>query len=527
MGGEYDFCSVLQAGQASNDDDFEGARDWTLNFEGCEMYQPNKWWWGLAISGVAWIAANMLSNNRIEGDLTSKALAAYPWAKATMAGRDATIGGTAPTEETKAAALAAIDAIPGIRLVKQNGLDVLAIAKPYKWQAVRDGNKLTLSGYYPDEKAHQDILDAAKKAVPNAQIIDEMRLARGVPAGFAAATAFGLGQLGNLAGGTAMLEDLKYSITGAAATSAAYSGEIAKAKALPAGITLATAAISPPVQKPYAWSAMRDGNAVTLTGAVPSDEARAKNIDSVKSAVPGAVITDKQIVATGQPAGFEAMTGYAISQLGRLVKGTAKLDDLAYSLTGEAPSAATYETTLAGTKTLPAGFTLSSAAVTAPPPPPPPVIIAPPPVVVAPPPPVVVAPPPPVVVAPPKVEPVKQADVCAAEFTAELKESAIYFDTDKDTIRQVSFAVLDRLVEVAKKCPDANVEIGAHTDSAGAAVYNKDLSERRAKAVLDYIKVRVDTSKYSAIGYGDTKPIASNDTDEGKQRNRRVEFIVK
>ncbi len=482
------------------------------------MYQPSKWWLGLALPAILWGTANVLSDDRVEQDLKSKAMSAYPWAKPAFAGRDATISGTAPNEEAKAKAIASIDAIPGVRKVKTAALDVLAEAKPYKWQAVRDGNKLILTGYYPDEKVHQDILAMAKKSLPNAQITDEMKLARGVPAGFETATAFGLAQLGNLSNGAVSLDDLKYSITGAAPTSAIYTSELAKVKALPQGVSLATAAISPPVQKPYSWSALREGNSITLNGFVPSDAVRLKNIEAAKIVAPGAAIIDKQAIAAGEPTGFEQMAGYAIGQLGKLLKGTAQLEDKAYSLTGDASSAQISDAALAATKMLPVGFTLGKAAITAPAPPPVPVVQVP--VVVEAPP-----PPPPVVVVPEIL--VKQVNVCRNEFTQELKESSIYFDVDKDTIRQVSFAVLDRLVEVAKKCPDVQVEIGAHTDSDGAPAYNQDLSERRAKAVLDYMKVRIDTTKYTAAGYGQAMPIASNETDEGKQKNRRVEFIVK
>ena len=475
------------------------------------MYQPSKWWLGLALPAILWGAANVLTDDRVEQDLKSKAMAAYPWAKPSLAGRDATISGTAPNEDAKAKAIASIDGIAGVRKVKTAALDVLAEAKPYKWQAVKEGNKLTLTGYYPDEKTHQDILSAAKKSLPNAQITDEMKLARGVPAGFEIATVFGLAQLGSLTSGTASLDDLKYSITGAAPTSTIYTSELAKVKTLPQGVSLALAAISPPVQKPYGWSALRDGNSITLSGFVPSDAVRLKNIEAAKTAVAGATIIDKQVIAGGEPAGFEQIASYGIGQLGKLLKGAANIEDKSYSLIGDAASIQISDAALAATKMLPVGFTLGKAVVTAPIP-------------------VVVAPPPPVVVAPPVIVPevvVKQVDICRTEFARELKDSSIYFDTNKDTIRQVSFAVLDRLVEVAKKCPDAQVEIGAHTDSDGAAIYNQDLSERRAKAVLDYMKVRVDTTKYTSVGYGETKPIESNETDEGKQKNRRVEFNVK
>ena len=276
------------------------------------MYQPSKWWLGLALPAVLWGTANVLSDDRIEQDLKSRAMVAYPWANPVLSGRDATISGTAPNEEAKAKAIASIEAIPGVRKVKTAALEVLAEAKPYKWQAIREGNKLSLTGYYPDEKAHQDILAAAKKTLPNAQIMDEMKLARGVPAGFEAATAFGLAQLGNLSSGTASLDDLKYSITGAAPTSVIYTSELAKVKALPQGFSLATAAILPPVQKPYSWSALREGNSITLNGFVPSDAIRLKNIEASKAVASGITVIDKQAIAGGEPVGFEQMAVYAI-----------------------------------------------------------------------------------------------------------------------------------------------------------------------------------------------------------------------
>ncbi|MFM9973139.1 MAG: OmpA family protein [Beijerinckiaceae bacterium] len=104
----------------------------------------------------------------------------------------------------------------------------------------------------------------------------------------------------------------------------------------------------------------------------------------------------------------------------------------------------------------------------------------------------------------------------------------ILFDTNKDTIRPVSYILLGKLAQVAKSCPTRNLEIGAHTDSDGTDVYNQDLSERRAKAVVEYlVREGVAGTLLKPIGYGETKPIAANDTPANKQKNRRVEFVVK
>jgi len=75
--------------------------------------------------------------------------------------------------------------------------------------------------------------------------------------------------------------------------------------------------------------------------------------------------------------------------------------------------------------------------------------------------------------------------------------------------------------------PNIKIEISGHTDNIGSAAYNQKLSESRAKAVVDYlIEHGIDRSRLSYMGYGFEKPIAPNDTEEGRQLNRRVEFKI-
>ncbi|MGL4239658.1 MAG: OmpA family protein, partial [Beijerinckiaceae bacterium] len=157
-----------------------------------------------------------------------------------------------------------------------------------------------------------------------------------------------------------------------------------------------------------------------------------------------------------------------------------------------------------------------------PPPPPPPPAPAPQ-VAVAPPP----APPMPVVPVPPPPPPAAVVDTCQPRFNTLLREP-ILFDTAQATIRPVSYVLLGRLAGVAKSCPGRTIEIGAHTDSDGPPIYNQDLSERRAKAVVDYlVREGVPGGALKAIGYGETRPLAPNDSPANKQKNRRVEFTVK
>lgn len=103
----------------------------------------------------------------------------------------------------------------------------------------------------------------------------------------------------------------------------------------------------------------------------------------------------------------------------------------------------------------------------------------------------------------------------------------IYFDFDKTTLKRESFVELDKVVDFLKQNPSVEIEIAGHTDGKGAADYNQRLSQGRAQAVVDYvISQGIDEYRLSARGYGKEKPVATNDTEEGRATNRRVEFTV-
>jgi outer membrane protein OmpA-like peptidoglycan-associated protein len=102
--------------------------------------------------------------------------------------------------------------------------------------------------------------------------------------------------------------------------------------------------------------------------------------------------------------------------------------------------------------------------------------------------------------------------------------AGVNFDTAKATIRPESFPRLDAVVEFMVHKKNARVEISGHTDNVGNANANKTLSEKRAQACRNYIVSKgIDKKRLDAIGFGDEHPIAPNDTDEGRQKNRRIE----
>ena len=110
---------------------------------------------------------------------------------------------------------------------------------------------------------------------------------------------------------------------------------------------------------------------------------------------------------------------------------------------------------------------------------------------------------------------------CPLEQTLKL-----LFDFDSAELRPESITELERVVKFMGDVPFAKAMVEGHTDSVGTEVYNQALSDRRAKAVFDYLSSRgVDPARMSSVGHGELKPIADNATAEGRQTNRRVMLI--
>lgn len=103
----------------------------------------------------------------------------------------------------------------------------------------------------------------------------------------------------------------------------------------------------------------------------------------------------------------------------------------------------------------------------------------------------------------------------------------IFFEFAKADLKNESYSELDRLVEVLKSAPSMELQISGHTDNVGSDPQNNSLSEARAKAVKAYLLGKgIKSERLKTIGYGRTKPLATNDTEEGRQMNRRVEFTI-
>jgi len=116
---------------------------------------------------------------------------------------------------------------------------------------------------------------------------------------------------------------------------------------------------------------------------------------------------------------------------------------------------------------------------------------------------------------------------CQEEFKKILASEKIHFQYNKADIKESSFVLLESLVEVAKKCPKDAILVAGHTDSVGSENYNLKLSTNRANAVKEYLITHgISKDRVRAIGYGESRPIADNKTEEGQAKNRRIELNV-
>ena len=115
----------------------------------------------------------------------------------------------------------------------------------------------------------------------------------------------------------------------------------------------------------------------------------------------------------------------------------------------------------------------------------------------------------------------------AAKAKRKIVLRGVNFDFDKSTIRSDGKSVLDEAIRTLKEEPGITVSVEGHTDSVGSDAYNQGLSERRANAVADHLaEGGVARRRMSTVGFGEAKPVASNETEDGRAQNRRVEFRI-
>jgi OOP family OmpA-OmpF porin len=319
-----------------------------------------------------------------------------------------------------------------------------------------------------------------------------MALARGAPPRFEPAVLLLIDQIGKLKDGKITLTDTGISLTGMARDLGGREAIAAALKNLPEGFSVSENAVKAP---PYIFQANKDPVAVTVTftGYVPDNNVHAALVAAAGRKFFDGKVVDNLKASVGAPSGFANAATVALGALSRLSTGSLIIADREVKLSGDALygiAADQIRASLAAD--LPRGWKATAE-----------------------------------ISVRPAATPV-DATICQQLFTDLFGKGKIRFETGRATIDPDSAGLLDRLVETASRCPAVNIEIAGHTDGAGEDAANQALSEKRAQAVVDYlVRAGLPLERLTAVGYGSTRPVASNDTDEGKAQNRRIEFVVK
>ena len=252
--------------------------------------------------------------------------------------------------------------------------------------------------------------------------------------------------------------------------------------------------VEPVVASPYVLTADVDANRnAVLNGYVPS-QASMDSIVAAATANYGSNVVNNLEIIDGAPEDWTATAIASLANINPLNNGRIEMRDLNLSVSGDAASQGEADGVQSSIGSGISSLYNDNYAITAPAPAPAPVVVE---------------------------------NACQIDLNNLLASENINFESAKAIIDASSYALLDQLAAVAANCPTDSISVEGHTDSQGADAYNQDLSQQRAAAVVSYlIDQGVDGARLSAIGYGETLPIADNDTPEGRAQNRRIEFNV-
>lgn len=263
---------------------------------------------------------------------------------ASISNKDLTVSGVASSSDSFTAARAALaGALPAGLTLASSAIVPPSADGDYALAAAKTDGKLRLTGFAPSTDMRDAIGAAASSNNPGLEIINDIKIAAGVPDGMAwdEAAGFGLAQMPNLRNGAMTLNNNEMNITGEAVDGPNYEALLALGgAALPAGIGGLTMDATLPATEPYTWSAAKTADDVTLAGFAPSRDVANATAAMVASKMPNANIIDQQQLATGEPADYDVAVAMSLDALSGLSSGSAMLSDNTLSITGSAPSLA-------------------------------------------------------------------------------------------------------------------------------------------------------------------------------------------
>lgn len=434
-----------------------------------------------------------------------KQLAGLKTGHAQLAGLDVSLDGQAEDLATYKSVKSALRSrLPsGIKLASDK---VRApVVDPFAWAAQRSEGKLVLSGFVPSDQARDEIVAHAKAVFSSGAVADRMEPAEGAPQGFVKAAKAVIDQLALLRSGDARMKARHIDVTGNAEDEAT-AGRLRKdLKAhLPDGFKIADAIDYPKPPPP--------DNSAQIAAEKADAEARRKAEEEtrLKAEQDVAVARRKAEEAARLKAEQDEAASRRKSEDAARLK--AEQDEAAArrKAEDEARRKAEQEAAAARRKSEEAARLKAEQDAAA---------------------------------ARHKAEEESrlkaerdaaaaqrkaEADKCQTAMREVARTGVIRFERASADLDRASHQTLKHLAQAANACPRLNIEIEGHTDAEGTPERNQKLSDRRAKAVSDYlVEAGVDANRLSPVGYGETRPVAPNDTAENRAKNRRIEFSVK
>lgn len=372
---------------------------------------------------------------------------------------------------------------------------VPALVSDYGWRGAVSPDGVELVGFVGtlQERADLDLL--VEEVFGDRPVNNAVRIASGGPRiDWIGAVKFAVGELGLLKEGTVSISaDAAYQIDGEALSSPDYAAISEAVEAtLPASMSLASNTVRPPARVPYRFGVERNGGKIAISGYV-SDRLRHQAVlASVQRSFGGYGVEDHTEFASDVPQGFWEAADSGLRALSRMSGGEFTLADTSLDLNGAVHfEAAKSRIEDVLWERLPDEFSAASNVT------------------------------------------VRQTSLplsamdCGSKLTEVLSKSRLEFLEGGDNLAGYSHGPLDLIAATLTRCPETVIEIGVHSDSDGSKSANRRRTLARAETILELlVEAEVPRERLTAVGYGESTPLASNSTSEGKAANRRIEFSM-
>ncbi len=319
---------------------------------------------GIIVVALLTAASVLLRTDAIEKDLTAKSLETlkdtHPWASVELEGRDLVLLGTAPSQAAVENARKRANEAYDIRIIN-DGTQLLAEAKPYRFSVTRENGQLVLSGNAPSELSRRDLVKTARETFADHEVVDRLELGRGAPRSYEKMTEFAFKQLEDMETGVLSYTDQELEISGIAAGVREYASiQRQLERRLPDNVKVSVNNLQPATVSPYQIEGTYTGSRMALEGFVPTEQDKDEIEQVFREKLPDARLRSRLQIANGAPDNWNTTLSYLADILPRLSEGKFSLEDKQLTMEGSANSLENYREITGALSSLPGGYELAS-----------------------------------------------------------------------------------------------------------------------------------------------------------------------